>query len=258
VHILGRTSHPTGAWTTQQARNLLMDLDDRATTFRFLVRDRAGQFTTSFDAVLAGARDRHREDPAALSRANCYAEVVLVEFGENAGRNPMHRLAAAREQLLIALVSAGSQPREKRVVYFGQPGLTGRPRGVTVRAGAVEEVSLVAVELQVSVGAADAARHCAEGMPRDSRGAGCSGSGERSRSERWDSPSPGEVAYRGRALVRVGLTPLPRAAMPATEGRITRSWSAVRRHGNLSDMRGAPTVGRGVVTPHNAPPAASA
>jgi hypothetical protein len=77
--------------------------------------------------------------------------------------------AAAREQLLIALVSAGSTPRETQVVCFGQPGLTGRPRGVTVRAGAVEEVSLVAVELQVSVGAADAAGHSAGGRPWNSR-----------------------------------------------------------------------------------------
>ncbi|MGW4116724.1 hypothetical protein ACWEFJ_38115 [Actinosynnema sp. NPDC004786] len=51
VHIPGTTTNPDRPWTTQQALNLLMDLDDRADNFRFPIRDRAGQFTTSFEAA---------------------------------------------------------------------------------------------------------------------------------------------------------------------------------------------------------------
>jgi putative transposase len=74
VHLLGTTTNPDGRWTTQQIRNLLMDLGDHVTQFRFLVRDRAGQFTASFDAVLADVGIHVVRIPPRCPRANCFAE----------------------------------------------------------------------------------------------------------------------------------------------------------------------------------------
>ncbi len=78
VHILGVTTNPDGPWTTQQARNLLLDLGERAEAFKLLVRDRAGQFTAAFDAVLADAGIEVLKIPPSCPRANAYAERFVL------------------------------------------------------------------------------------------------------------------------------------------------------------------------------------
>jgi transposase InsO family protein len=77
AHLIGVSAHPSGAWTTQAARNLLMDLADRATTIKFLLRDRDSRFTAAFDAVFAADGIRILNSPPRAPRANAICERMI-------------------------------------------------------------------------------------------------------------------------------------------------------------------------------------
>jgi putative transposase len=77
VHLAGITGYPDATWTTQAARNFLMDLGERAASVKFLIRDRAGQFTSSFDAVFTAEGIRILRSPPQAPRANAICERMI-------------------------------------------------------------------------------------------------------------------------------------------------------------------------------------
>ena len=77
VHLAGITANPDGVWTTQAAGNFLMDLVERGTSVKFLIRDRAGQFTASFDAVFQADSIRILASPPQAPRANAICERMI-------------------------------------------------------------------------------------------------------------------------------------------------------------------------------------
>ena len=123
VHILGVTANPDGPWTVQQIRNLLMDLGDRAADFRFLVRDRAGQFTTSFDALLADAGIEAVKIPPRSPKTNAYAErFVLTARTEITDR--MLIFGERHLRLVLAKYAAhynGRRPHRSRQLHPPRP-----------------------------------------------------------------------------------------------------------------------------------------
>ena len=77
AHLAGITGRPDGAWTTQAARNFLMDAGHCAQSGRFLIRDRAGQFAESFDAVFTAAGTRILLSPPQAPKANAICERMI-------------------------------------------------------------------------------------------------------------------------------------------------------------------------------------
>src|SRR6266851_4837257 len=77
MHLGGITAHPTGEWTTQQARNLALIVDERFSDFRFLIRDRGSDFSASFDAVSQAAGTRILISAVEAPRMNAICERLV-------------------------------------------------------------------------------------------------------------------------------------------------------------------------------------
>jgi putative transposase len=87
AHLAGITAHPDGALTTQAARNPLMDLGQRTASPKFLIRDRAGQFTGSFDAVLTAEHQDPGQPAAGAASARLFREVRVSGWASPSSRS---------------------------------------------------------------------------------------------------------------------------------------------------------------------------
>jgi putative transposase len=74
IRILGATGHPVQSWVVQQARNLLMDLDDAGMSVKFVLHDRDASFTVAFDAVFQAAGARVVRSAVQAPRMNAIME----------------------------------------------------------------------------------------------------------------------------------------------------------------------------------------
>jgi putative transposase len=101
----------------------MMDLGGHATQFRFLDRDRAGQFTASFDAVLADVGIQAVRISPGCPRANCYAE----RFVRTVRAELTDRMLIFNERHLSALLAEyvrhynGRRPHRARDLRPPQP-----------------------------------------------------------------------------------------------------------------------------------------
>jgi putative transposase len=131
AHLLGVTAHPTDAWVTQSAPNLLIDLDEHVDRFRFLIRDRDATFTAAFDAVFAAVDIKVVKTPRA-PKANAFAErwvrTVRTEYLDwMLIWNRQHL-----DKVLTVYVEHYNCARPHRGINLGVPVTQGEPTPATV------------------------------------------------------------------------------------------------------------------------------
>jgi hypothetical protein len=74
VYMAGCTTHPNAAWVTQQARQMVWQLEDRQPSIQFLIHDRDTKFVAAFDTVFQSTRAHIIRTPFRAPNANAYAE----------------------------------------------------------------------------------------------------------------------------------------------------------------------------------------
>jgi putative transposase len=138
VHLAGITAHPTAEWVTQQARNLLMDLGDRADGVKFLIRDRDAKFTAAFDANIRHGRHADHQDACPGTACECDRGAL---GGQRRRECTDRMLIVGQRHLRLVLgeyadhYNSQSMRRSHRVTAFSAPTGHRRVQGKLVRLG---------------------------------------------------------------------------------------------------------------------------
>ena len=132
VHVAGVTAHPTGAWVTQAGRNLLMDLEERASRFRFLIRDRDAKFSAAFDAVFTAAGIEVVKIPPGAPQANAFAERWVRTVRTECLDWLLIWNRRHLEQVLAAFVEHYNSGRPHRGINLGVPAADDEPASASL------------------------------------------------------------------------------------------------------------------------------
>jgi len=127
VHLAGCTSNPDGAWVTQQARNLVMELDDRHDPIRFLLHDRDTKFSAAFDEVFRTQGVRVIKTPIHAPNANAHAERWVRTVREECLDWLLILGKRQLERTLRTYIDHYNRQRPHRALGLTAPDLPGEP-----------------------------------------------------------------------------------------------------------------------------------